>query len=178
MQFSYENDKEQNPESETETAELSVFSEASPPEAVVSPGGKIQIDTKDIIWVTGKRRSGKSHWVKHFLLPKIPVPVLIWDYNWEYTQHVHAVTHGLNFDLTLRRIAYQPIRKREIDFEKFCKKANKLDNYMLVIEEVERYATSYRIPPSLEDIIDTGRHKGIGLICTSRRPRHTSKNTS
>jgi transposase len=40
---------------------------------------------------------------------------------------------------------------------------------MIVIEEIERYATTYYMPFSLKRIIDTGRHRGLGLICTTRR---------
>jgi len=41
---------------------------------------------------------------------------------------------------------------------------------MLVVEEAERYATKFYMPPALKWIVDTGRHRGIGLTVTCRRP--------
>ena len=49
-----------------------------------------------------------------------------------------------------------------------------MSNITMVVEEIERYATSYKIEQYTERIIDIGRHRGIGLFCTARRIKGTA----
>ena len=131
----------------------------------------------DIILITGKKRSGKSYFLTHFLIPlffQSKIRILIWDYNWEHKGQ--AITHNLNdliefFNRGTQLIVYQPIQKNPSDFSLFCQTALRLHNIMLCIEEVERYADHFIVynQPNFKALIDSGRHRGLGLICTSRR---------
>lgn len=131
----------------------------------------------DVILICGKRRSGKSHWLKWYL-KKLELGrnrYVVWDYNWEHkpprtgisTRSLLQITQYFNKGIP--HILYQPLKKDIKDFDLFCSTVWQLNNIIIVIEEVERYATSWTIPPHLKLIIDTGRHKGLGLITTSRR---------
>lgn len=126
-----------------------------------------------IIVITGKRHSGKSYFLKHALIPRFPY-YIIWDVNHEHNPQNVKITYNLSDMATIfaqeRKVVYRPLRKDLVDFEQFCNKANQFHDYMLIIEEVERYATRHYIPPKLAWIIDTGRHRGIGLTVTCRRP--------
>lgn len=137
----------------------------------------INIRTDDIVVVSGKRRSGKSVFLKH--LVKGIRKRIIWDYNHEHgsmgyvVHHTHVLRDEWKRGIT--HIVYQPYDKTETSFEFFLSEVYKLNNFVLIIEEVERYAYSHHIPFTLKRIIDTGRHKGIGLYCTLRRPARTHK---
>jgi len=143
----------------------------------------LYLKSDDIILVTGMIRSGKSTWLRDHLdkLRKAGIPYLIWDYNWE---HLAPTRHGaVAFDLDqLIRcfpfysfVVYRPRTKTFEHFNQFCEQARKWYNYVLVIEEVEQFATPHTIPPMLKSIIDTGsHHHGIGLICTTRRIMRTN----
>jgi len=135
------------------------------------------IKSDNIIYICGMRGSGKTTFTKQ-LLTQITTPIIIWDYNWEYKPLGYVIVHNLK-DLieaakTYRLIIYQPLEKTFTHFDQFCLCSFQYDNYMLVIEEVELFATSHNIPPNFKKIIDIGRHKGIGLICTARRTLRTN----
>jgi len=136
-----------------------------------------EIKSDNIIFVCGMRGSGKTTFVK-WLLTQFNIPVVIWDYNWEHKPLGYVIVHNLT-DLqtaakTHSKIVYQPTEKTFIHFDNFCALTLRYDNFMLVIEEIERFATSHSIPPNLKKLIDIGRHKGIGLTCTARRTLRTN----
>jgi len=137
-----------------------------------------QIRTDDVIAISGKRRSGKSYFLKKFLIPRLPSAV-IWDYNHEYQLRNSTVLYG-DPNLILKNIAktkyiiFRPTSKTEEDFESFCQICNRLTNTFIVVEEVERYETSWHVTPQFKMLIDTGRHKGLGLICTMRRTKRVT----
>ena len=136
-----------------------------------------EVKNDDIVFICGKRGCGKSTFLK-WLLGKLSCRVAIWDTNWEYSTQGFAITHSINefCDALNRfgRVIYQPIDKSTGHFNQFCGIILQTNNIVLVVEEVERHATSYFIPPNLKTIIDIGRHKGIGLICTARRTMRTN----
>lgn len=136
----------------------------------------------DIILITGKHRSGKTVWLKWYLkkLESSRVRYVIWDYNWEHKLSqsgacTHKISHVTSlFNKKASTIIYQPTSKTPQDFDLFCSVAYRLNNIVVVIEEVERYATPWDIPPHLKKIIDSGvgrrqGRRGLGLICTARR---------
>jgi len=140
----------------------------------------MQIRHDDIMFIGGKRRSGKSYFLK-WLLKQI-TKWIIWDTNWEYnpTEFPAAIlTHNLLdiimlYNRQVPRIIYQPTEKTETNFDLFCKTVFTMSNIVIVIEEIERYATSYYMPSNLKQHVDIGRHRGLGLFCTARRTKRTN----
>jgi len=136
-----------------------------------------KIRTDDIIVICGKRREGKSKFLKW--LVKNFKRRIIWDVN-----HEHK-TMGFNIHYPymveeqwkrgITRIVFQPFSKTDEDFEKFLEAIYNFNNFVLIIEEVEKYADSYHMPTTLKKFIDTGRHKGVGIVATLRRPARTHK---
>ena len=134
----------------------------------------IAIRIDDIVAISGKRREGKSYFIKR-LLQSMPYEVLVWDINHEYQGNV--VTHQLAdvYNISISRkhkiVVYQPYNKREEVFNEFCRLCLHLTYKVVVIEEINRYATSYKIPYYCQDLIDRGRHYHLGLIAVSRRSK-------
>ena len=134
----------------------------------------------DIMCICGKRRSGKSYFMK-WLLKQI-TKWIIWDTNHEYKQEdfpAATVCYKLLdivklYNQQKTRIIYQPMDKTEENFDLFCKTMFTMSNVVIVVEEIERYATSYNMPPNLKQHIDIGRHRGLGLFCTVRRTKRTN----
>lgn len=126
-----------------------------------------------IINLTGKRHSGKSYFLKNALIPNFPYFIL-WDYNHEHTfkdvPNTYKLTEIPELFKQKRKVVYRPLDKSLTIFDRFCRIAHNLSDFMLIIEEVERYATKHYCPPALKWIVDTGRHRGIGLCTTCRRP--------
>lgn len=126
-----------------------------------------------IIVITGKRHSGKSYFLKNALMPKFPYYIM-WDYNHEHQFNNVPVTYKLTEIPSLfkqyRKLVYRPLDKSLSNFDSFVRSCYRLSDFMLVIEEAERYATKHYMPPALKWIVDTGRHRGIGLCVTCRRP--------
>lgn len=52
---------------------------------------------------------------------------------------------------------------------------HKCFNICYVVDEVDNYATSYKIPPYFNGLIQRGRHKNISIIATTRRHAETSR---
>lgn len=130
-----------------------------------------------VIVFTGKRCSGKSYFLKNAVIPNIP-SFIMWDVNHEHSFPNVPTTYKLTEIVPLwqkhRRVVYRPIDKFDNDFNQFVRICNNLHDYMLIIEEVERYATRWNSPNSLQWLVNTGRHRGIGLIVTCRRPADLS----
>jgi hypothetical protein len=71
-------------------------------------------------------------------------------------------------------IIYQPIQKTPEHFNLYCKTVNRMTNIMVGFEEVERFCTSHFLAPNMKKLIDIGRHRGQGIICTARRTKRTN----
>lgn len=128
----------------------------------------------DIILITGKIRSGKSTWLRNHLrtLERSKIPYIIWDYNFEHIrQSICKNLETLKYYFPSRPfISYHPPQKTFEHFNQFVEVCLTFYNYVLVVEEIDRFANQYMIPPALKNLIDTGsHHQGIGLICTTRR---------
>lgn len=147
------------------------------PKKTEAPSGIVRIygygTHASIIVITGKRHSGKSFFLKNALMPNFPFFIL-WDYNHEHKFPKVPVTYKLSDIPALfmrhKRVVYRPLDKSLSNFNSFCRVVYNLSDFMLVIEEAERYATKFHSPPALKWIVDTGRHRGIGLTVTCRRP--------
>ena len=138
---------------------------------VIQIGLSIEVRTDDVIVIIGKRRSGKSIFFKHLLKPVSRR--IIWDYNHEHGDMGYIIHYASQIPEEWKRgivhIVYQPYTKTLEEFESFLRICWLLNNYVLGIEEVERYATTHFMPTPLKKLIDVGRHKGIGIYATCRR---------
>lgn len=132
---------------------------------------KLEIMTDDVVVVCGKRRSGKSIWVKH--VAKALRRRIIYDINHQHGDMGFVCHYLYQLEPAWKRgmthIVFQPFDKSKEAFDAFCGVCFGIMNYTLIIEEIERYTTPQSLPDNLRKHVDTGRNYGIGLIVTCRR---------
>lgn len=134
----------------------------------------------DIVFVCGKRRSGKSYFLA-WLLGQVKRWIM-WDINWEYEQNRFSqskTVYTINglvqaYNTGTPRIIYRPKTKTPENFNIYCKTVFRMSNIVCAVEEIERYATSHHMEFWNKQIVDIGRHRGIGLFCTARRTKRTN----
>lgn len=136
----------------------------------------------DVLLITGKRGTGKTffgkYYIKTFLLDKIKT--VVFDPLWQYGD-LGKVTHNINDIKRVKDkglIIYEPIS--EIDtpehFDELAHMVFEMGNCVFVAEEVNEYIGDYQNTPKFRRLIRRGRNRGIGVICTSQRPKYLSTN--
>ncbi|NVM23126.1 MAG: ATP-binding protein, partial [Desulfobacterales bacterium] len=71
-------------------------------------------------------------------------------------------------------VIYQPMTYSDEEFSLFFGHCLALQNYTLIIDEVDRFARPrHYVTDNLREIVNRGRRQGIGLIANSRRPAST-----
>lgn len=63
----------------------------------------------------------------------------------------------------------------EVEFNEICRLAFYFGNIQLVIEEVQLYASTHRLPHWLKQCLLIGRHRGLSLCFTTQRPGELHK---
>jgi hypothetical protein len=134
----------------------------------------------EIIFVSGKRGSGKSYWVKNYIrsLPR----VMIFDSLGEYEADkrfgtLEELLDFLEFDQAnprLFRVAYDTHLSQK-HFPMFCRMLLARGNMHVVIEELDLYSTPFLTDENLLKLLKYGRHFGIQLVGVSRRAAEVSR---
>jgi len=143
----------------------------------------LKIKTSDNITVCGKKKSGKSCWLK-WLLASYPKWIVV-DYHWEHDKPpyplVAVITHYANEIPQLwakgyRKILFQPLHRTPQELDQISDIALRIGNLAFVVEECDRFVnrwTGFKDLPRFADIVHTGsNHYGIGLIALTRRIRN------
>jgi len=146
----------------------------------------------EVICIFGIRGSGKTYRLREMLpehdrvivcdfLGQVDNAVIIEDFD--------ALKEYLSQDnLEKFKVSYRPVYDT-IDFPFVCLMAKAiglqhkvvdsrgqvLQSVVLAIDEVDRYCGPNFEPPEFTEIIARGRHYGISIFCTSRRPAEISK---
>jgi chromosomal replication initiation ATPase DnaA len=129
----------------------------------------------DIIFLTGMMGTGKSYFTEKMFLTGVKRKV-VYDRNWEHGDKgfiVHTVSEirkAWLFD-GLTSIIFQPYTFTDEEFDQLSKFIRTLDNLLFMVEEVEFHAHARGYTSqAFREIVNRGRHQGIGLIVTARRP--------
>ena len=141
----------------------------------------------EIVTLLGKKGGGKTSLAAS--ITNDLNRLIVFDYNREYEKGL-IITNPPTLARELRqyydsafRMIYRPDDSMLIDehFDGFAKIAYAMNNYTLVIEEIDLVASAGFMPDGLQKIINYGRHKGINLIGLSRRafkvPRDLTSNS-
>ena len=126
----------------------------------------------DFVVVVGMKASGKTIY-SIFLLKYITKKILI-DPTWQLGSLgycVHFPNRIIPAFQQWHNVVYQPKKYDEETYSQVFQNCLKLENYTLGIDEVDQLARPrWYITEYLHELINRGRHQGIGLICNSRRP--------
>lgn len=135
----------------------------------------IRIKSTDIAVYLGQKESGKTYLCMKAL--RVCKKYIVYDGNWEYSKLGHVV-HDLETlkaqYRTSQKIIYQPLSSDVEDFEKVAKFVWDTGNMIFVVEEAERYI-SFSLPRYTSMIVNSGRHRGIGLWANTRRCAYLNK---
>lgn len=71
------------------------------------------------------------------------------------------------------RLIFYPLSKERVDSIFILSMI--VENTTIVVEEVDLYCSPVWEPPGFSDCIRRGRHKGVSIITTSRRPAEVSR---
>ncbi len=136
---------------------------------------------EDIV-ITGSKGSGKSYLANTLLQNLHGVSVFVWDFNHQFHDSRAIVLHHLDeliemYDEVKRgKYILQDFNKEENQFRKFCKYAFSKGNVVLIIDEVHAYVTKQKIIKEYNDLILSGRPRGVSVISVSTRPASLPNN--
>ena len=134
------------------------------------------------ICITGSKGSGKSYLANTLLQNLHGVNVFVWDFNHQMHDSRAIIVHHLDemiemFDEVKRgKYILQDFNKEEAQFRKFCKYAFSKGNVVVMIDEVHAYVTKQKIIKEYNDLILSGRPRGISVISISTRPASLPNN--
>ncbi|MEO0304426.1 MAG: hypothetical protein ABIM64_04120 [candidate division WOR-3 bacterium] len=134
---------------------------------------RITIKSDEIVYICGKRKTGKS-----YLMEKIGIGYERYIvYDGATHQHSNmgqivrtpeqlkkAIETGTN------KIVCQPWIDNDKIFDSFCKIIWEKGNFLLMIEEIGNYCTSYSAGTYFDMIVRVGRNRGIGIWGINQRP--------
>lgn len=142
-----------------------------------------------MITVMGQRGAGKSSWVKAFVFSLSRV--LIFDPMGEYTDSNLTKIDDLGelfrflalHKDTFFQVAFSP--EKDSLFDTVCRvfpesiqeyeSGAALDSVWFVIEEVDIHASPQKISEPLSRLVRRGRHYGVSLLFTTRRPAEMNR---
>jgi len=133
--------------------------------------------------ITGSKGSGKSYLANTLLQNLHGVNVFVWDFNHQFHDSRAVVVHHLDemiemFDEVKRgKYILQDFNKEENQFRKFCKYAFSKGNVVVLVDEIHSYVTKQKILKEYNDLILSGRPRGISVISVSTRPASLPNNT-
>jgi len=139
----------------------------------------IKENVNEVLFVSGQRGSGKSHWTKNYIL-KLP-RVMVFDSLSEYTTEktfydIAGLVDFLKADQAKSSFFTASFDSYEDDdFPLFCRAMLAAGNMYVVIEEIDLFSSPTNTPVELLRLLKYGRHWNLQIIGVSRRPAEVSR---
>jgi len=128
------------------------------------------------IVITGAQGSGKSYLANTLLQNLHGVNVFVWDFNHAFhdsrsvlVNHLDEMTEMFR-EYKQGKYILQDYDKEENQFRRFCKFAFHTGNCVVIIDEAHNYVTKQKILKEYNQLILSGRPRGISVISISTRP--------
>lgn len=143
---------------------------------------KVDVNLKaDIRAVLGAPGTGKSHYTKAEIAKA--KRLMVWDLEDEYQEltalSLKELTHQLHQagkgSFKFRYIPSTDEKKRQVEFDLFCRLAMAIGNVLLIVEELRFVTQPSRAPAGWAGITLRGRKRGVKVIGTSQRPASIDK---
>ena len=134
------------------------------------------------ICIVGAKGSGKSYLANTLLQSFHGINVWVWDLNHQFHDSRSIVCHSLNELLETWKMAkrgkyiLQDYNKSEEQFRKFLRAAYQTGNVVIMIDELHAYTTKMKIIKEYNDLVLSGRPRGISVISISTRPASLPNN--
>ena len=134
--------------------------------------------------IVGMKSSGKTYLANEILRGLKGVNVIVYDFNHQFHSARAIMLHEVNevftvFDSTTqnKQIIFQPFDKSENIFRKFCSEIFNRSNIVVMIDETHFFVSKQKILKEYNDLILSGRPRGISVISISSRPQNLPSNT-
>jgi len=139
---------------------------------------------EDKITILGASGSGKSYLANALLQNLHGVTVFVWDFNYQFHSSRAIVFHNLDEMIEASREAgthaihciLQSHDNSEAEFRKFCKFCFNRGNCVVIADEVHSYLSKQKIMKEFNDLILSGRPRGVSVISISSRPASLPNN--
>ena len=128
------------------------------------------------IVITGAQGSGKSYLANVLLQNLHGVNVFVWDFNHAFHDSRSVLVNHLDDMMEMFReykkgkYILQDYDKEEDQFRRFCKFAFHTGNCVVIIDEAHNYNTKQKIIKEYNQLILSGRPRGISVVSISTRP--------
>ena len=131
--------------------------------------------------IIGMKGSGKSYLANEILRGLKNIPVIVYDFNSQFHDARSVVLHDIKevftvFDAGQKHIIFQPFNKSEETFTKYCDEIFKRSNIVAMIDETHIYVSKQKILKAYNNLILSGRPRGISVISISSRPANLPNN--
>ncbi len=135
----------------------------------------INIRTNDRVLIIGRTGSGKTFFVKNWLLPHYDKYVF-WDVKHENKDARQDITLNTPKELeqnikSYNKILYQPTHSAEEDFDDVCEIIFHNGDFTLYVDEASIISTATKITYWHNMIMTQGRSYNVGIINATQRPR-------
>ena len=132
--------------------------------------------------IVGMKGSGKTYLANEILRGLSNVNVIVYDFNWQFSESRAVVIH--NIDELFKAYdhnggghwIFQPHDKSEDIFVKYCDEIFKRANVVSMIDEAHMFVSKMRILKAYNNLILSGRPRGISVISISSRPANLPNN--
>ena len=131
--------------------------------------------------IVGMKGGGKTYLANEILHSLKNIPVIVFDFNWGFHDSRAVGVHKLQevfkiYDEMKGHIIFQPYDKSKLVFESFCGEIFKRSNLVTIIDETHQYTSKQGICKPYNDLILSGRPRGISVISISSRPANLPNN--
>ena len=133
--------------------------------------------------IVGQKASGKSYLANVLLRGMQNLNVIVYDFNHQFHNSRAVVMNTIEdtfqvFDkMGGGQIIFQPFDKSQNTFNRFCSEIFQRHNIVVILDECHQYMSKMSIPKPYNDLILSGRPRGISVISISSRPQNLPSNT-
>jgi len=134
------------------------------------------------ITILGAKSSGKSYLANQIMKSLNGISVWVYDFNFQFHSSramvFHDMTELLKVYDTAKRGHYilQPHNNSVETFKQFCSEGFKRGNLVLILDEAHSFLTKLKQLKEFNDIILSGRPRGISCVVLSSRPASLPNN--
>ena len=134
------------------------------------------------ITILGSKGSGKSYLANQIMKGLNGISVWVYDFNFQFHSSRAMVFHDMNellkvYDSAKRgHYILQPHNNSVETFSRFCEEGFKRGNLVLIMDEAHSFLTKQKQLKEFNNIILSGRPRGISCITISSRPASLPNN--